>query len=96
MMDKIEADRRLLPPGHFVDLRYEDLETQPLKEVERLYQELDLGDVQPWLPTFERYLGSVEGYRKTIIPERLDDQIMVERHCGDLFDRLGYATLSSS
>ena len=94
VMDRVEADRQCLPAGHFVDLRYEDLETQPLQEVERLFRELDLGDVRPWLATFERYLTSVEGYRKTNIPEGLDDQLLVERHCGDVFDRLGYGTLS--
>jgi len=95
MMDRIDIDKRSLPAGHFVDLRFEDLETQPLEEIERLYQMLDLGDVQPWLGKFEDYLTSVAGFRKAVVPEMSDDHMMVERHCRDLFDRLGYATLSS-
>ncbi|MDH3660999.1 MAG: sulfotransferase [Alphaproteobacteria bacterium] len=95
MMEKIDRDKQTLPEGHFVDLRFEDLEAEPLCQIERLYHELDLGEFRPWRQRFERYLASVEGFEKTFIPEMPDDRIMVESHCQDLLDRFGYAALGS-
>ena len=95
MMDQIDIDRRSLPEDHFVDLRFEDLEVQPLREIERLYRHLDLGAFDPWRANAERYLVSVQGFEKTFTPETPDDRLAVERHCGGLLERFGYAALGS-
>ncbi|MGI9417697.1 MAG: sulfotransferase family protein [Geminicoccaceae bacterium] len=95
MMDRIEIDKRNLPESHFVDLRFEDLESRPLEEIERLYRQLDLDDISRWRAVFERYLASVEGFEKSLIPETPDERMMIERHCRNLLDRLGYAALGS-
>ena len=95
MMEQIDIDKQSLPAGHFAELSYEDLDVQPLQEIERIYRQLELGDIEPWRANFEAYLASVEGFQKTFIPETTDDRLMVERHCGDLLDRFGYAALGS-
>ncbi|MEZ5935447.1 MAG: sulfotransferase [Alphaproteobacteria bacterium] len=95
MMDRIDIDKQSLPEGHFSELRFEDLEARPLTEIERLYRELDLGDVEPHRAAFERYLASVEGFQKTSIPETSEDRSLVESHCSDLLERFGYAPLSA-
>lgn len=95
MMDQIERDRQSLPDGHFADLRYEDLEAQPLDEIEKLYQRLDLGDVGPHRAAFERYLASVDGFEKTFVPETPNDQQLVEHHCRTLLDRFGYGAIGT-
>lgn len=91
MMEQIDVDKQSLPDDHFVELRFEDLDVQPLQEIERLYQQLDLGDIEPWRANFESYLASVEGFQKTFITETPDDRLMVEHHCQDLLERFGYA-----
>jgi len=95
MMLAIERDSQNLPAGHFVELSYENLERQPLQEIERLYRVLDLGSMEPSRARMEAYLASVDGFQKTNIPESSDDHRMVEQYCQDLIDRLGYATPSS-
>lgn len=95
MMDQIDIDKQILPDGHFVELRFEDLEAKPLQEIERLYRCLGLGGIEPWRAEIERYLASVEGFQKTFTPETSDDRMMVEHHCGDLLDRFGYAVSGS-
>ncbi len=91
MMNRIEIDKACLSKGDVAELRFEDLEAQPLVEIERLYRELDLGDAQAWLPRFEVYLNSVRGFQKTFIPEGPNDRSLVENHCADLLVRFGYA-----
>ena len=95
MMDEIDTDKQVLPDDRLVELRFEDLEARPLQEVERIYRRLDLGDITPWRPAFESYLASVEGFRKSFIPDSPDDRILVEQHCGDLLDRFGYVAQGS-
>lgn len=91
MMEQIDIDKLSLASDHFVELRFEDLEAMPLQEIERIYRQLDLGDMEPWRSNFETYLASVEGFQKTFIPETTDDRRLVEHHCQDLLDRFGYA-----
>lgn len=95
MMDQIDIDKRSLPGDQFVDLRFEDLETRPMQEIERIYRRLDLGDIGPWRSGFERYLASVAGFEKTFIPEQPDDRRMVECHCAGLLDRFDYTAIGS-
>jgi len=91
MMEQIEIDGQALPKGDLVELRFEDLETNPMAEIERLYRRLELGDPALWRPSFDAYLTSVRGFQKTTIPEKPDDRLLVERHCAGLLDRFGYA-----
>lgn len=95
MMNQIDIDMQSLPDDHFIDLRFEDLEARPLHEIERIYQRLDLGDIQPWRANFERYLASVQGFERTFIPETPDDRLVVEHHCRGLLERFGYAAPGS-
>ena len=91
MMDQIQIDKEMLPKGDIVELRFEDLEKQPIREIERIYRELRLGDIQLALPKFEAYLASVEGFQKTFIPDEPRDRMLVEQHCSEVLDRFGYA-----
>jgi hypothetical protein len=91
MMDRIMIDKEMLLKGDIVELRFEDLEKQPIQEIERIYQELGLGDFQAALPKFEAYLASVEGFQKTFIPDEPRDRMLVEQYCSDVLDRFGYA-----
>ena len=91
MMRRIAEDTECLPGDQFAALSFEDLERQPLVEIERLYRELGLGDFARSREAFERYLKTVRGFEKTQIPDRIDDREMVERQCKDLLERFGYA-----
>ena len=91
MMEQIDIDKQSMASDHFVELRFEDLEARPLQEIERIYRQLDLGDIEPVREQFASYLQSVKGFQKSFIPETADDRLLVEHHCQDLLDRFGYA-----
>lgn len=90
MMNQIEIDRRSVPDGQFVDLRFEDLEAQPLCEIERIYHHLELGGFETKRADFEHYLASIEGFQKTSHTQQAEDCSIVETHCRDVLDRFGY------
>ena len=64
VMKKYLADRALIPEGRLAEVRFEDLERDPLGELERVYGELDLPGWEAARPEVESYLQSLRGYRK--------------------------------
>ncbi|WP_201155173.1 sulfotransferase [Rhodothalassium salexigens] len=77
MMDKLAADTAHLPPGRFVEMRYDDLAAEPLAQLARLYEQLGLAGFDADRPRYEAYLASVADYRKNVfsMPQELQDRI---------------------
>jgi hypothetical protein len=90
MYDQFESDRALIPEDHFYEIRYEDLITDPLATVERIYERLDLGDFEPARPAMEAYLSQIADYKKNVhqVPEALRTKI--EDRCAAYIARYGY------
>jgi len=90
MYRKFEAERSLIPPGRFHELRYEDLVRDPVGQVRAIYEQLDLGDFEQALPALEAYQAEVADYktnRYEISPELQDE---ITRHWGDFIRKYGY------
>ena len=64
IMEKYLAERSLIPAGRLAEVRFEDLERNPLGELERCYRELDLPGWEAARPPIESYLQTLRGYRK--------------------------------
>lgn len=91
LMERVEADRRKLPGNRFVDLRFEDLEAQPIEEIKKIFEQLELGEIGAIEPSIGAYLKSVAGFEKTAFEPCAEEQAMVLHHWGSLFERFGYA-----
>jgi len=63
MYDAFEGDRHLLNDSQFYEIRYEDLVADPVGQLRAIYQQLDLGDIQPALPAIEQYLEETGDYK---------------------------------
>src|SRR5438105_12544343 len=59
---RFEATRSLIRPQRLHQLRYEDLTKDPVREVRRLYEQLDLGDFDTLRPRLEKYLAENARY----------------------------------
>lgn len=66
MYDAYFRDRAAVPPGQMHAMRFEDLEADPMTELEKLYAALGLSDFPS--ERFEQYLKSVRSYRKNSYP----------------------------
>ena len=53
----------LIPPGQFCEVRYEDLVAQPLAQMERIYEELRLGEFGKVRPKMEAYFAAKADYK---------------------------------
>jgi omega-hydroxy-beta-dihydromenaquinone-9 sulfotransferase len=90
---RLEEGRRLLGPGRFHELRYEDLVADPVGQMRLLYERLDLGDFEQVRPRLEKYLAASAGYKTNRYPT-LSPELRAEitRRWGDVIRRYGYAT----
>lgn len=85
------ADRTLIPPGHYCEVQFERLEQDMVGEIERVYDELELGDFADARPKVEAYAREKANYQKNVHPS-LDDGLrqriaQMWRRC---FEEWGY------
>lgn len=87
---KYLADRDAIPAGHHAEVRFDDLQQRPLDELERLYDELGLGDWTAVRPRVEEYLASLGTYEKNVY--EIDARVVehVNREMGFAFEAFGY------
>jgi hypothetical protein len=88
---RLEEGKRLLKPGRFHELRYEDLLADPLGEMRRLYEHLELGEFAETAPGIEQYLKANAGYQTNRYPNLTPElRAEIERRWGDVIRRYGY------
>ena len=69
MYDAFFEERRLIPGGHFHEVGFEQLEDDPIGQVRRLYDALDLPDFAHAEPALRAYVESIARYKKNEFPE---------------------------
>jgi hypothetical protein len=69
LYDAFFEDKTMIPSGQFHEVRFEDLEGDPLSELRVLYKKLVLPDFDTLEPKMKAYVDSLSGYRKNEFPE---------------------------
>lgn len=64
LMKDYLQDRVLIPSGQLTEIRFEELEAQPIDQIRGIYQKLDLPGFQEALSNFETYIRSKQHYQK--------------------------------
>lgn len=98
MYARFEEQRSAIAPGCYAEVRYDELTADPLAQLERIYDELDLGDFAAARPNVEAYVDSLGDYRRNT--HRLDPALAEEiaRRWGPLMAPYGFesSTLAST
>jgi omega-hydroxy-beta-dihydromenaquinone-9 sulfotransferase len=71
---RYEATKSLIPAGHLHELKFEDLEVDPLGEMQRVYEQLNLPGWDRVAPTIRDRMPELAAYRKnkfTMDPEAM-------------------------
>ena len=91
MYEVFFEERPLIPVGHFHEICFEEVEADPVAQIRKLYEALDLPNFRQVEPVLRRSLESLSDYKKNILPElspTLRNQIAGEwRRC---FEEWGY------
>jgi omega-hydroxy-beta-dihydromenaquinone-9 sulfotransferase len=90
MYQRFEQDRELVPRGHLVDVRYEDLVADPVGWMREIYGELGLGDFAAVEPALLRHAVKTRDYRTNqySLPPEVADR--VRGRWAPYFQRYGY------
>jgi omega-hydroxy-beta-dihydromenaquinone-9 sulfotransferase len=91
MMQQFFAERVLIPCHNLVEVRYEDLEQDPLKELQRVYERLHLVGYSEAEPAFQTYIDTQRSYRKNSNNLSAEDCKNVEKRWTFAFKELGYS-----
>jgi hypothetical protein len=86
-----EEQRKKLDPAAVVDLRYEDLVADPLGEVARLYDRLQLGDFSLVRDKIAAFVGLQKDYKTN--KHELDEELQarIRERWAAYFERYGYS-----
>ena len=88
---KLEEGKRLVAPERFHEMRYEDLIQDPLGQIKRLYDHLELSGYEEAAPHVQKYLLEHADYQTnryaSLTPELRAE---ITRRWGPIIERYGY------
>jgi hypothetical protein len=90
MYEKFEAERDLIGPGRFCEVRYEELVRDPIGSMRTIYEKLSLDDFDSVLPALERYVAATEGYQTNKYEISDDARRRVSERWAGFIRRYGY------
>ena len=90
MMNDYLRDAEGVPADRLVELRYDELDAEPIKSVEQVYRRLSLPGFDDARPKFERYLASVATFKKNKFDYSDEAAAKVEARLKPFLERWGY------
>src|SRR5438132_97220 len=92
MYQRLEEGRKLVSPSRFHELRYEELVRNPVGEMRLLYEKLDLGAFESYLPRLEEYLRQVAGYERNRYDVSPELRTRITKEWRHVIRRYGYTS----
>ena len=91
LYERYEEEKRLIPEGNLVEVRFEDFEADPIKYTEQIYKQLQLGNFEAVRAKMEAYVGTKRGFKKN--KYRYDERTiaLVDKWCSDAINKWGYS-----
>ena len=87
---KYEKDKALIPEGNLIEMRFEDIESDPLGSVEKIYKTLSLEGFEANKANFERYIRAQKSHKKNAYRYDEATRKAVEENWGFALDDWGY------
>ncbi len=90
MFHRLEETRHLVAPRRFCEVRYEELVRQPVSELRRVYEELELANFAQAQPAVERYVAASKDYQTNRYELTSEDRDEIARRWAEPIRRYGY------
>jgi omega-hydroxy-beta-dihydromenaquinone-9 sulfotransferase len=90
MYEALERDRSLVGPGQFCEVRYEELIANPVEQMRRVYEELQLGDFESVRPGIEAYFADQKDYKTNRYQMTPELRAEITRRWGKYIEKYGY------
>jgi hypothetical protein len=90
MMISYFTESKLIPKRNLVELKFEDLERDPLYQVRRIYDELHLNGYEKAEPKILKYIQSIKNYKKNKFTLHKETIEKIYQHWGFTIQRWDY------
>ena len=90
MMRAYERDAANVSSEHLIELRYEELDADPVRAVEKCYSTLGFQGFEASREAFEAYLASISGFKKNSFSYSDAAAAKVEKRLGYFIEKWGY------
>ncbi len=90
MMQRFLDDRARIPPGNLVEVRFEDLDRDPMGEMRRVYDTLGLPGFAEAEPAIRTYVESQRTYEKNKLELSAENRRLVTERWAFAFRAFGY------
>ena len=94
MYEAFESQREKIPQQHICDVRYEQLVADPVGQLQRVYQQLELGPFEPVRPRLEQRAQAMSGYQTNRYEVPDEQRRRIERRWSDFCHRYGYGSIA--
>ena len=86
----VDENRKKLADGSFSEVRYEDLEKDPVKELKRIYRELDMEFSPEHEKKISEFMEAKKNYRKNIFNLSQEEKNIINRELEGYMKNYGY------
>jgi hypothetical protein len=83
-------DRAALPSNQLMEIRFEDLVADPVRQIESLYEQLELGPFEPNRENIEQYFEQRGDHKKNANRLNSDLESWIDEHWQDYREAFGY------
>ena len=91
LMQTFYGDVEQLSPGDVAEIKFEDLERDPIQELRRVYRELGMDFSDPLHRRLQRYLKNVAGYKKNRFALlSIHERQLIDARLGEFMRNWGY------
>lgn len=88
--DRLEEARPMFKPGHFAEVRYENLVRDPVGELEKVYATLNIPGFDAARPRIEEYQRQNANYETNKFLLTAEQRALIEERWGEVIRRYGY------
>lgn len=90
LMNQLLVDSENLSNDEFIEIRYEDIDTDALPVIKSIYDRFDLSGFKSDKEYFANYLNSIKRYKKNVYTQTPEDRSLVESHWMPFIEHWGY------
>ncbi|QDV52946.1 sulfotransferase family protein [Gimesia fumaroli] len=90
-----ERDRQIVPEGQLHEVRFEDLEADPVSELRKVYEHLNLSGFEELEKNMQPYLKDQKSYKKNKYEMDADQEKKIYERWQKAFEMFGYERLPS-
>lgn len=88
--ERYQADKSLIPEGHLHEVKYEDLAAEPVQEMNKIYEALNLENVEGMRTAVEPQVEKLKNYKKNHFEPDPHWAKEVYGQCRDTYNLYGY------